>query len=142
MYGFRHVECHERNIEFNVLFHNGAKFHFRLIIDYLASKCTYSNISCIAHSMDTFLTFSITNFNGAGITLRFTDLYKHLTNTLDSPVNDLFNKDTNIQSVKTKFSPLFQHFKDDAIKLLRKEVYPHDYMDEDWENKLKEKQLT
>ena len=92
--------------------------------------------------MDTFLIFSITNFNGAGINLRFTDSYKHLTYPLDSPVNHLFNKDTNIQLVKTKFSSLFQHFKDDAIKLLRKGVYPHDYMDEDWENKLKEEQLT
>ena len=94
----------------NVLFHIGAKLDFRLIIEYLAIKCTHSNMSCIAHSMDTFLTFSITNFNGTGINLRFIDSYKHLTYPLDSLVNYLFNKDTNIQSIKTKFSSLFQHF--------------------------------
>ena len=94
----------------NVLFHIGAKLDFRLIIEYLAIKCTHSNMSCIAHSMDTFLTFSITNFNGTGINLRFIDSYKHLAYALYSLANYLFNKDTNIQSIKTKFSFLFQHF--------------------------------
>ena len=49
------------------------------------------------------------------------------------------NKDTNIQSIKAKFSSLFQHFNDKAVKLLRKGIFPSDYMDEDWENELKEK---
>ena len=113
-----------------------------LILDsYLAEKCTHSNISCIAHSMETFLTFSITNFNNIGMNLRFIDSCKHLTSSLDGLVNSLLNKDTNVQSTKSKFSLLFQTFKDDAMKLLRKGVYPYDYMDEDWENKLKEKEL-
>ena len=84
MYGFIHRECHERKLQMNVLFHIGAKLDFRLIIEYLAIKCTHSNMSCIAHSMDTFLTFSITNFNGTDINLRFTDSCKHLTYPLDS----------------------------------------------------------
>ena len=141
LYGFKHGECKERKPQITVLFHNDAKFDFRLIITYLAEKCTHSNISCIAQSMETFLTFSITNFNGTGINLRFIDSYKHLTYPLDSLVNYLFNKDTGIQSITTKFSSLFQHSKDDAEKLLRKEVFPYDYMDEDWENKLKDKKL-
>ena len=91
--------------------------------------------------METFLTFSISNFNGTGINLRFIDSYKHLAYALDSLVNYLFNRDTNIQSIKTKFSSLFQHFKDDAMKLLREGGFPHDYMDEDCEKKLKEKKL-
>ena len=109
LYGFRH-ECHERKLQINVLFHNGAKFDFRLIVEYLASKCTPPNISCIAHSMETFLTFSITNFNGTGINLRFIDSCKHLRYPLDSLVNYLLNKDTNTQLIKTKFSSLFQTF--------------------------------
>ena len=113
-HGFKHGECQERKPPITVLFHNGAKFDFRLIIEYLASKCTHSNIICIAHSLETFLTFSITNFNNTIINLRFIDSYKRLTYPLDSLVNYLFNKDTNIQSIKTKFSSLFQHFKDDA----------------------------
>ena len=91
--------------------------------------------------METFLIFSTTNFNSTGINLRFTDSYKHLTNLLDCFFNYLLNKDTNIHSIKTKFSSLFQHFNDEAKKLLRKGVCPYDYMDEDWENKLKQKEL-
>ena len=85
--------------------------------------------------METFLTFSITNFNATGINLRFIDSYKHLTYPLDSLVNYLFNKDTNIQSIKDKFSSLFQHFNDKAVKLLRKGAFLYDYMDEDWGGK-------
>ena len=117
LYGFRHGECHEQKLQINVLFHKGAKFDFRLIIEYLSSKCTHPNICCIAHSMETFLTFPITNFNGPDINLRFTDSYKDLTYPLDWLVNYLLNIDTNIQSIKTKFPSLFEHFKDDAIKL-------------------------
>ena len=68
-------------------------------------------------------------------------MYKHLASSLDGLVNSLLNKDSNIQSIKTKSSSLFQYFKDDAIKLLRKGLYPSDSMDEDWENKLKEKEF-
>ena len=135
LYGFRHGECHEQKLQINVLFHNGAKFDFRLIISYLAEKCTHSNISCIAHSIQKFLTFSITNFNNSGMNLKFIDSCKHLTSSLDGLVNSLLNKDTNVQSIKSKFSLLFQNFKYDAMKLLRKGVYTYDYMDEDWENK-------
>ena len=107
----------------------------------MAEKCTHLNVSCIAHSIETFLTFSISNLNNTGINLRFIDSYKHLKSSLDVLINSLLNKDTNIQSIKTKFSSLFQYFKDDARNLLRKGVYPYDYMDEDWENKFKEKEL-
>ena len=79
LYGFRHGECHEPKLEITTLFHNGAKFDFRLIIEYLANKCCHSNINCIAHSMETILTFSITNLNATGINLRFNDSYKHST---------------------------------------------------------------
>ena len=57
LYGYRHDECHERKLKISVLFHDGTKFDFRLIIAYLTEKCVNSNISCIAHSMETFLTF-------------------------------------------------------------------------------------
>ena len=63
---------------------------------------------------------------------------KHLTYPLDCLVNYLFNKDTNIQTIKDKFSSLFQHFNNKAVQLLRKAIFPDDYMDEDWENKLKQ----
>ena len=58
LYRFKHKECHERKLEITILFHNGVKLGFRLIIEYLANKYSHSNINCIAHSaMETFLTF-------------------------------------------------------------------------------------
>ena len=78
------------------MFHNGAKFNFRLIIGYLASKCSKSYIICIAHSMETFLTFSINTFNGTKIKVKFIDSFKHLPYPVDSLVNYLFNKDKKI----------------------------------------------
>ena len=72
-YGFKHGECKGKNNKITVLFHNGAKFDLRLIIAYLAEKCSNSNISCISNSMETFLTFSIHNFDNSIITLRYID---------------------------------------------------------------------
>ena len=54
VYEFRHGECHERKLQINVLFHNGAKFDFRLITEHLASKRIHSNVSSIGHSMEIF----------------------------------------------------------------------------------------
>ena len=123
-YGLRHKECHERKSEITVLLHNEEKFDFRLIIEYLANKCSHSNINCVVHSMETFLTFSITNFNATVVNLRLIDSNKHLTYPLNFLLNYLFKKDTNIQSIKDKFLSLFQDLNDQAIKLLRKGIYP------------------
>ena len=57
-------------------------------------------------------------------------------------VKSLLNKETDIDLIKNKFPSLFQYFDDKALKLLRKGAYPYDYMDEDWKNKLKEKELA
>ena len=141
LYGFKHGECKGRKNQLTVLFHNGAKFDFRLKITYLEEKCFDSNISCISNSMGTFLTFSINNFDNTIITLRFIDSYKHLSSSLDAIVKSLLKKDTDINSIKNKPSFFFQYFDDKALKLLRKGVYPCDCMDENWKNKLKEKEL-
>ena len=73
------------------------------------------------------------------ITLRFIESYKHLSSSLDVLVKSLLNKDKDIDLIKNKLPSLFQYFDDKALKLLRKGVYPYDYMDEDCQNKLKEK---
>ena len=124
-----------------MLCHNGAKFDFRLIITYLTENLFDSNISYISDSMETFLTRSINNVGNTTINWRFIVWYKHLTSPLDAIVKSLLNKDTDISSIKNKFPSLFQYFGDETLKLLRKGIYPYDYMDEDWENKLKEKEL-
>ena len=91
--------------------------------------------------METFLIFSINNFNNTIITLRFIDSYRHLSSSLDVLVKSVLNKETDINLIKNKFLSLFQYFDDKALKLLRKGVYPYDYMDVNWKNKLKEKEL-
>ena len=91
--------------------------------------------------METFLIFSINNFNNTIITLRFIDSYRHLSSSLDVLVKSVLSKETDINLIKNKFLPLFQYFDDKALKLLRKGVYPYDYMDVNWKNKLKEKEL-
>ena len=73
--------------------------------------------------------------------LRFIDSYKDLSSPLDGIVKSLLNNDTDINSIKNKFPSLCQYFEDKAFNLLRKRVYPYDYMDENWEKRLKEKEL-
>ena len=96
------------------------------------------HIDIIVKKQDIFI--SINNFDNTIINLRFVDSYKHLTSPLNSIVKSLLNKDTDINSIKTKFPSLFQNFGGKALKLLRKGVYPYDYMHEDWENELEEKE--
>ena len=112
-----------------------------MIITYLAEKCSHSNISCVATSMETMMTFSSNSFNNMYINLRLFDWYNHLPHPLDELAKNLLNKDTNIRSITSTFPSLFQYFNDKAMKLLRKGVYPYDYMNIDLEKKLKEKGL-
>ena len=133
-YGFKRGYCKIRNNEIILLFHNRAKFDFSLIITYLAGKCPYSNISCISNSMETFLTFSINNFDNTAISLRFIDSYEHLTYRLDGLIKSLLNKDADANSIKNKFPSLSQYFDDKALKLLRKGVYSFDFVDENWKD--------
>ena len=51
------------------------------------------------------------------------------------------NSKTDAHSIKNKFPSLFQYFDDKALKLLRKGVYPYDYVDENWKNRLKEEEI-
>lgn len=66
----------------------------------------------------------------------------HLSASPDVLVNSLIIKDTDINSMKNKFPSLFCFFHEKyALRILRKGVCPYDYMDKDWENKLREKEL-
>ena len=111
---FNMVVVITRKQEITVLFHNDAKFNFRLIIEYLASKCLEAGL------------FSVNKFNNTSMKIKFIDSFKYLSYALDSLVNYLFNNDKNIDSIKQKSSSLFYHFDDNAIKLLRKSVLPYD----------------
>ena len=62
--------------------------------------------------METFLTFSINNFDNTSITLRFVDSYRHLTYPLADLVKSLLIKETDIYLIKNIFPSLFQYFDD------------------------------
>ena len=86
-----------RKQEITVLFHNDAKSKFKLIIEYLVSKCLEAG------------SFSINKFNNTSMKIKFIDSFKYLSYALHSLVNYLLN-----------------NFDDNAIKLLRKSVFPYD----------------
>ena len=120
-------------------FHNGPKFDFKFIINYLAKKCSRSNVSCVGHSKETFPTFTINRFNNTNIRVKFIDSIKHLPSAFERLVNYLSNhsKPTEISqeainTLKQKFSFLRQAYSNEFLKQLRKVVFPYDYMDEKW----------
>ena len=92
--GFRQKECREQkrqSTEMTVLFHDGSKFDYRLIIKYLAKQCSTSNFSFVGHSKETFLTFTISEFNNTNINVKFIDSIKHFPYPLEKLVNYLSN---------------------------------------------------
>ena len=120
-------------------FHNGPKFDFKFIINYLAKKCSTSNVSCVGHSKETFPTFTINRFNNTNIRVKFIDSIKHLPSPLERLVNYLSNhckpteiSQETINTLKQKFSFLRQAYSNEFLKQLRKGVFPYDYMDEKW----------
>ena len=129
-----------------ILFHNGSKFDLRLILKHLAEKC--NNISCIAQSKETFYSLTINNFGGKNIRLKFVDSFRHLPFPLDRLVNYLSanysHKDTSEETsnkLKQNFLSMYRYFGDGFLKLLRKGVFPYEYMNYKWEKKLKKKKL-
>ena len=71
--GFKHNRCIYKNNELAILFHNGGKFDFRLIITYLSERYKDSNINPITKSLETSVTFTIPKFAKTNIKLRFID---------------------------------------------------------------------
>ena len=74
-----------------VLFHDGSKFDCRLITKYLAKQCSASNFSFVGHSKETFLTFTISEFNNTNINVKFIDSIKHFPYPLEKLINYLSN---------------------------------------------------
>ena len=112
------------------MFHNGSKFNFKFIINYLAKKCSTSNVSCVGHSEEKFPTFTINRFNNTNIRVKFIDSIKHLPSPLERLVNYLSNhckpteiSQETINTLKQKFSFLRQAYSNEFLKLLRKGVF-------------------
>ena len=58
-----------------------------------------------------------------------------------SIIMSIHNSEEEINKLKQKFSSMHQFFGINFLKLLRKAVFPYEYMDEKWKSKLKDKQL-
>ncbi|XP_041366673.1 uncharacterized protein LOC121381425 [Gigantopelta aegis] len=101
-----------------VVFHNLKGYDSHLIMKYL-NKSVKQNLSCLANNLEKYISFSVGN-------LRFIDSLQFLNASLDTLVNNL----------KTEGSDKFRHLSKECSNqkqldlLLRKGVYPYDYMDD------------
>ena len=147
--GFKHKECMDplrRTNEITIFSHNGSRFDLRLLIKHIANQCKSNLIKCIAHNKETLYSLMIYNFCNKRIKLKFIDSSRHLLFSLDKLTNYLSNKYGNdshnseetINTLKQNFLSMYQYFGDDFLYLLRKGVFCYEYMDDNWEDKLKE----
>ena len=77
---------------------------------------TDQDISCLPNTMEKYISFSIGN-------LRFIDSLQFLNASLEKLTSNL------AQNGPDKFIHLSKHFPNDIDLLLRKGIYPYDYMD-------------
>ena len=133
-----------------VVFHNGSTYDNHFIIKQLA-KDFNGYFSCIGENTEKYISFSITIFkesaNATGkkksvaFSLRFIDSYRHMDRSLDALVKNLAEpgKNISIDVLKQRLYNTYQLCDNNTKKfklLLRKSVYPYEYMDL-W-NKFKE----
>ena len=124
--GVAHNSCNLnynlKNFKIPVFFHNFAKYDMKYILKEFKDDKKY-HIKPIAQNSETYMCLEINNFV-------FKDSFKFLTASLDKLVTTM-NKDD--------FKILKSQFPDKYELLIRKGVYPYDYVD--CEEKLKETQL-
>ena len=96
-----------------VVFHNLRGYEAHHLMQEIAA--VDANLKCIPNNMEKYISFSLGN-------LRFIDSFQFLLSSLDSLVS----------SNKPKDFEIIKQFKTDPVKrslLLRKGVYPNEYMD-------------
>ena len=133
-----------------LVFHNGSTYDNHFISKQLA-KDFNRYFSCIGENTEKYISFSITIFkesaNATGkkksvaFSLRFIDSYRHMDRSLDALVKNLAEpgKNISIDVLKQRFYNTYQLCDNNTKQfklLLRKGVYPYEYMDL-W-NKFKE----
>ena len=108
-----------------VYFHNLQGYDEHLILNEMAQIAP--NIRCIAKNTEKFMTFQIGH-------LHFNDSYSFMGSSLDELVESQFPKGCNrVEIIKTKFKITYRNLKqytDEQLYILvRKGLYPYDYMD-------------
>ena len=130
--GAAHNDCN-LNYKFTgripVIFHNLRGYDSHLLLEGLG-KVKHEEINCIPNNMEKYISFSIGN-------LDFIDSLQFMNSSLEKLVNNLAKEGS------SKFYHLKKHMPQDEDKfvdlLLRKGVYPYDYMDK--AEKVEETQL-
>ena len=115
-----------KNYRIPVFFHNSKGYDTHLIMQEIALKFEDKKIECIPKTEEQFITFSIGN-------LRFLDSLPFMNSSLSKLVDNLANiTKVNKEPKLDNFNVTKRHFQkldNDKLKLLiRKGVYPYDYM--------------
>ena len=100
-----------------VIIHNLRGYDSHLILSQIKLK-SQDRISCIANNLEKYISFTIGN-------LRFIDLLQFLNTSLAQLVDNLYDKGNGV----SKFKHSHAKFGDKKTPLLRKGVYPYDYVD-------------
>ena len=123
-----------------VVFHNGSKYDFNLIIKHLA-KHFDGPFSCLGENTGKYITFSICIFKKTennkkpiACQIKFLDGIRHMSHSLSNLVDNLAETSKNlpIDTLISRFYNTYQICDKDINKfkfLLRKGVCPYEYMD-------------
>ena len=141
--GAAHSKC---NLEYKivkeipVLFHNGSAYDLHFIIKYLAREFT-GNFECLGENTEKYISFTvpfkkvINDKKKSKYKIRISDSYRFMQDSLSNLVDNLsefrVNKIDNDVLIK-RFYITYQLSDNDINKfklLLRKGVYPYEYMD-------------
>ena len=123
-----------------VVFHNASNYDFHLIIKQLA-KDFKGSFSCLDENTEKYITFSICIFKKTDINskkptayqIKFIDSFRHMAQSLSNLVDNLAELNKNLLAT-TLINRFFNTYKlsDNNIEkfklLLRKGVYPYEYM--------------
>ena len=125
--------------EIPVLFHNGSVYDYPLIIKYLAREFE-SNFECLGENTEKYISFTVPfkkviNDEEIKYKIRISDSYRFMQDSLSNLVDNLsepkINKIDNDVLIK-RFYNIYQLSDNDINQfklLLRKGVYPYEYMD-------------
>ena len=128
--------------EIPVAFHNGSAYYYHFMIKQLAKEFN-GNFDCLGENTEKCITFSVPIKKEAGndkiiiYKLKFVDSFRFMSASLSSLVDNLLeiNKKESINELIETFSNTYRFCNGDLNKfalLLRKGVYPYQYMDS-WE---------
>ena len=125
--------------EIPVLFHNGSVYDYHFIIKYLAREFK-GNFECLGENIEKYINFTVPfkkaiNDKEIKYRIRISDTCRFMQDSLSNPVDKLSElkiKEIDNDVLIKRFYDTYQLSNDDINKfksLLRKGVYPYEYMD-------------